>query len=97
MLLGNWDGRRAVQALALSTGVALSTEGGVLLGDQGYSGKETFNWPCGQAQTLRVMPSDEDREGLSAISQVRQRIESSFLELWHRSADRVCSRPWQVP
>jgi hypothetical protein len=91
VLLGNWDGRRAVQALALST------EGGVLLGDQGYSGKETFDWPCGQAQTLRVMPSDEEKEGLSAISQVRQRIESSFLELRHRSADRVCSRPWQVP
>jgi hypothetical protein len=88
VLPGNWDDRRAVQTLALST------EGGVLLGDQGYSGKETFDWPCGQAQTLRVMPSDEEREGLSVISQVRQRIESSFSELWHRFADRVCSRLW---
>ncbi|WP_279304727.1 IS982 family transposase [Salinibacter ruber] len=91
LLPGNWDDRRAVRALALSTG------GGVLLGDQGYSGKETFDWPCGQAQTLRVMPSDEDREGLSAISQVRQRIESSFSSLWRRFADRVYSRSWRGP
>ena len=37
LLPGNWDDRRAVQALALSTG------GGVLLGDQGYSGEQTFD------------------------------------------------------
>ncbi|WP_251951716.1 hypothetical protein [Salinibacter ruber] len=77
------------QALALPIG------GGADLGDQGYSGKETFDWPCGQAQTLRVMPSDEDREGLSAISQVRQRIESSFSSRWRRFADRVYSRSWR--
>ena len=54
LLPGNWDDRRAVQTLALSTG------GGVLLGDQGYSGEETFDWLYEKAQTLRVMPSDED-------------------------------------
>ncbi|MCS3638919.1 transposase [Salinibacter ruber] len=89
LLPGNWDDRRAVRALALPI------RGGADLGDQGYSGKETFDWPCGQAQTLRVMPSDEDREGLSAISQVRQRIESSFSSLWRRFADRVYSRSWR--
>jgi hypothetical protein len=89
LLPGNWDDRRAVRALALSTG------GGVLLGDQGYSGGETFDWLYEEAQALRVMPSDEDKEGLSAISQVRQRIESSFSSLWRRFADRVYSRSWQ--
>ena len=93
LLPGNWDDRRAVRALALST--ALSTGGGVLLGDQGYSGGETFDWLYEEAQALRVMPSDEDKEGLSAISQVRQRIESSFSSLWRRFADRVYSRSWQ--
>ena len=47
-----------------------------------------------EAQTLRVMPSDEGKEGLSAVSQVRQRIESSFSELWRRFADRIYSRSW---
>jgi hypothetical protein len=89
LLPGNWDDRRAVRALALSTG------GGVLLGDQGYSGGETFDWLYEEAQALRVMLSDEDKEGLSAISQVRQRIDSSFSSLWRRFADRVYSRSWQ--
>ena len=97
LLPGNWDDRRAVQTLALSTG------GGVLLGDQGYSGEETFDWLYEKAQTLRVMPScdalrrgpDEDKEGLSAVSQVRQRIESSLSSLWRRFADRVYSRSWR--
>jgi hypothetical protein len=89
LLPGNWDDRRAVRALALSTG------GGVLLGDQGYSGEETFDWLYDEAQALRVMPSDEDEPGLSTISQVRQRIESSFSSLWRRFADRVYSRSWR--
>lgn len=88
LLPGNWDDGRAVQALALLTG------DGVLLGDQGYSGEDTFDWLYDEAQTLRVMPSDEGKEGLSAVSQVRQRIESSFSELWRRFADRICSRSW---
>jgi hypothetical protein len=85
---GNWDDRRAVGALALSTG------GGVLLGDQGYSGDDTFDWLYDEAQTLRVMPSDEGESGLSTVSQVRQRIESSFSSLWRRFVDRVYARSW---
>ena len=61
---------------------------------EGYSGEETFDWLYDEAQTLRVMPSDEGKEGLSAVSQVRQRIESSFSELWRRFADRIYSRSW---
>jgi hypothetical protein len=41
------------------------------------------------------VPSDEGKEGLSAVSQVRQRIESSFSSLWHRFADRVYFRSWR--
>jgi len=89
LLPGNWDDRRAVQALALSIG------GGVLLGDQGYSGEETFDWLYDKAQTLRVMPSDEGEPELSAVSQARQRIESSFSSLWRRFTDRVYSRSWR--
>lgn len=37
-----------------------------------------INWLYDEAQTMRVMPSDEEKEGLSPVSQVPQRIESSF-------------------
>jgi hypothetical protein len=43
------------------------------------------------------VPSDEKKEGLSTVSQVRQRIESSFSGLWRRFADRVYSRSWRGP
>ncbi|WP_374982344.1 transposase [Salinibacter ruber] len=53
-LPGNWDGRRSWDDRWVVRALALSTAEGILLGDQGYSGKETFDWPCGQAQTLRA-------------------------------------------
>ncbi|MCS4034877.1 hypothetical protein GGQ02_003287 [Salinibacter ruber] len=56
--------REAVQALTMSTG------GGLLLGDQGYSEEDTFDWLYEKAQILRVMPSDEGKDGLSIVSQV---------------------------
>jgi hypothetical protein len=40
------------------------------------------------------MPSDEDVLGFSTVSQVRQRIESSFSGLWRRFVDRVYARSW---
>lgn len=44
-----------------------------------------------EAQTLRMMPSDENKEGLSAVSQVRSRIGSRFSNLWRRFPDRMYS------
>jgi hypothetical protein len=43
------------------------------------------------------VPSDEKKEGLSTVSQVRQRIESSFSGLWRRFIGRVYSRSWRGP
>lgn len=83
---GNWDDRRAVRALALSTG------GGILLGDEGYRGKETFAWLYDEASMIRILPSDGEASGYSTVSQLRQRIESSFSSLWRRFANRVYAR-----
>lgn len=85
---GNWDDRQAVGALAMSTG------GGALVGDQGYSGEDTFDWLYDEAQTVHVMPSDKGLPGFSTVSQMRQCIESSFSSLWRRFADRVYARSW---
>lgn len=46
LLPGNRDDRAAASALAMPTG------GGLLLGDQGYGGEETFDWLQKNAQML---------------------------------------------
>jgi hypothetical protein len=54
----------------------------------------------GSVTRLRLcarVPPDEDKEGLSAVSQVRQHIEGSFSSLWRRFTDRVYSRSWRGP
>nr|WP_272504890.1 transposase [Salinibacter ruber] len=75
-------------------GLARSTSGGVLLADEGYRGEELFDWLYDQAQTLRVMPSDDSGEGHTAISRARQQAESSFSGLWRRFSNRVYARSW---
>ena len=84
---GNHDDRPAGQALGGMT------NGGVVLGDQGYSGPETFDALYQDAGLLRVMPSDAG-PGRSLISQVRQRIETTLSSLWSQFIDRVYSRSW---
>jgi len=88
-------GNRSDQVAA--RGLARSTSGGVLLTDEGYRGEELSDWPCGQAQMLRVMPSDGSGEGHSAVSRARQQAESSFSSLWRRFSDRVYARSWHGP
>jgi hypothetical protein len=91
LLPGNRSDQVAARALARST------SGGVLLADAGYRGTELFNWLYEDAQTLRVMPSDDSSataQEPSAVSRARQHAESSFSELWRRFADRVFARSW---
>ena len=88
LLPGNRSDQVAARALARST------SGGVLLADEGYRGGDLFDWLYDQAQTLRVMPSDDPSEGHSAVSQARQQAESSFSGLWRRFSDRVYARSW---
>ena len=40
------------------------------------------------------MPSDDPKDGHSAISRARQQAESSFSGLWRRFCDRVYARSW---
>ena len=84
LLPGNWDDRRAVRAMALSTG------GGVLLGDQGYSGglqwrrdlrlalRRSPDPPCdavrrGKGRTFRRQPSapTHRKQLLGAMAPIR--------------------------
>ncbi len=85
---GNWDDR--APALALLEGV----EGGVTLGDLGYRGKQRAAEWAEEAGMLVLTRADApEKKYLPA--QVRQGIETSFAQLWHRFLDRIFSRSWR--
>lgn len=69
-----------------------ATDGGVLLGDLGYCG-EPARVTAEEAEVLLITRRDAP-EHKFLLSQVRQRIETSFSQLWHQFIDRVFSRSW---
>jgi IS5 family transposase len=85
---GNWDDR--APALALLEGV----EGGVTLGDLGYRGKARAEEWAEEAGML-VLTRTDAPEKKHLLAQVRQGIETSFSQWWHRFLDRVFSRSWR--
>jgi hypothetical protein len=85
---GNWDER--APALTLWLGVA----GGVTLGDLGYRGKARAEEWSEEAEMLVLTRADAP-EKKHLLAQVRQGIETSFSQLWHRFVDRVYSRSWR--
>ena len=85
---GNWDER--APALTLWLGVA----GGVTLGDLGYRGKARAEEWSEEAEMLVLTRADAP-EKKHLLAQVRQGIETSFPQLWHRFVDRVYSRSWR--
>jgi Transposase DDE domain len=85
---GNWDER--APALTLLLGVA----GGITLGDLGYRGKARAEEWSEEAEMLVLTRADAP-EKKHLLAQVRQGIETSFSQLWHRFIDRVFSRSWR--
>ena len=85
---GNWDDR----APALSLLLAAKT--GVILGDLGYRGREFQTMILEETELLVLTRADAvDRKKL--LSQVRQRVETTFSQLWYKFIDRVFSRSWR--
>ena len=84
---GNWDDR--APALALFEGV----DGGVTLGDLGYRGKQRAEEGAEEADMLVLTRADAP-EKKCLLAQVRQAVETSFSQLWHRFLDRIFSRSW---
>jgi hypothetical protein len=84
---GNWDDRDP--ALALVQNV----DGGVTLGDLGYRGPECATALAQEAQML-LITHDQAPAHKFVLSQVRQRIETTFSQLWWKFVDRVFSRSW---
>jgi transposase len=84
---GNWDDRDPALALVQNVG------GGVTLGDLGYRGPECATSLAEDAAVLLVT-RDQAPAQKFVLSQVRQRIETTFSQLWRKFVDRVFSRSW---
>jgi IS5 family transposase len=84
----NWPDRDVAVALGASV------QGGILLGDVGYGGDELHEALAEEVQ-LFLITAPEAGEKRKVISGVRERIETTFSQLWNRFVDRVYSRSWE--
>lgn len=84
----NWPDREVAVALGESV------QGGILLGDVGYGAHE-LHQALAQEVQLFLITAPEAGEKRKLISGVRERIETTFSQLWSRFIDRVYSRSWE--
>jgi transposase len=77
-------------ALAL----AWSLEGGIALADLGYRGEALRDLLEAEAELLLLTPADAPKPQKAVLSSLRERVETSFSQLWSRFVDLVYSRSW---
>jgi hypothetical protein len=83
----NWPERDIARALAEAV------DGGTLLADRGYRSKELAEQLYDETEMVLITPlTDSSKRAL--VSSVRERVETTFAELWTRFVDRVFSRSW---
>jgi transposase len=85
---GNWADRDATVALLMAANA------GVVIGDLGYSGRFFQDSIIEQTDVL-VLTRQDAPDKKKLLSQVRQRIETTFSQLWYEFIDRVFSRSWR--
>src|SRR5215510_5697277 len=85
---GNWADRDATVALLMAANA------GVVIGDLGYSGRFFQDSIIEQTDVL-VLTRQDAPDKKKLLSQVRQRIETTFSQLWYDFIDRVFSRSWR--
>ena len=86
---GDWNDR----ACGLALGWA--TDGGIVLADRGYRSQPLKQALAEEAELLLLTPADAQGVDRRLLRSVRQRIETSFSELWNRFIDRVFSRSFE--
>lgn len=86
---GDWNDR----ACGLALGWA--TDGGIVLADRGYRSAPLKQDLAEEAELLLLTPADAAGAQRRLLSSVRQRIETSFSELWNHFIDRVFSRSFE--
>ena len=86
---GNWDDRAATPTLAAGI------DGGVCLGDLGYRGQALQEELLQELELLLLTPASASTSAQRALlSSLRERVETTFAQLWNRFVDRVYSRSW---
>ena len=86
---GNWDDREVVTAL-----VQAVSNGSACLGDRGYRRPELQAELLEQDGVLLFTRADAGKEYQALLCSVRERVETTFSQLWERLATRVYSRSW---
>lgn len=81
----NWQDRDVALALGLAV------DGGIAFADLGYRRAELADLLAEEADLLLLTPADVG-DHRAPISSLRERIDTSFRQLWNRFADRVFSR-----
>lgn len=87
---GNWDDRDA--ATALTHAVA---GGSVCLGERGYRRPALQDELLEEDGILLLTRAEAEPEHQALLCSVRERVETTFSQLWSRFATRVFSRSWQ--
>ncbi len=87
---GNWDDREAATAL-----VKAVAAGSVCLGDRGYRRPTLQDELLEQDGILLLTRAEAAPEHQALLCSVRERVETTFSQLWTRFATRVYSRSWQ--
>lgn len=87
---GNWDDREGARVLA-----QFPEDEGLCLADLGYRGAE-FTAQLWAADALLVITRADvpTRDGRALHSSVRERIETTFSQLWTRFVTRIYARSW---
>jgi transposase len=88
LTVANTDDRDPALALAWCV------EGGVALADLGYRGEELRDLLEAEAELLLLTPADAPKPQKALLSSLRERVETSFSQLWSRFVDLVYSRSW---
>jgi transposase len=83
----NTDDRDAAPALAWAT------EGGLCLADWGYRGEEVQDLLIEEADLL-LLTTNAVGDKRALVCSLRERVETTFSQLWSRFVDRVFSRSW---
>ena len=86
---GNWDDRDAARVLA-----QFPQEEAICLADLGYSGAAFAAEVWEENGLLMATRAEMPKEQRRLHSQVRERIETVFSQLWNRFITRVYSRSW---
>ncbi|MDQ3255443.1 MAG: transposase [Acidobacteriota bacterium] len=86
---GNWDDRDAATAL-----VQAVSSGSVGLGDRGYRRPSVQAELLEEDGVLLLTRAEANEEQQALLGSVRERVETTFSQLWTRYATRVYARSW---